>query len=264
MPDVFDPLLDELRTDLDRMTGLLSLLRTLRHFGGADLPAVNGDGDFGEEARSLRATIRGLSGELAVLSGTLVLFLAGRFEHFVRMSFQSMCDGIASRCQTFDELPDKMRKSLVYHTAEVVLSPAKHGFDSVQAMGFISTLASNVSSVGGLGQINSACLSVTQSNMTPGTMNDLYKRIAINEIWAEIGKQAPIKAHFGLSGDAETTSESKARLEELMALRNQIAHPIGTPAFPDPDQVEGYVEFVRILASVLVDVSRVHVKAAFT
>lgn len=261
MADVFDPLLNELRTDLDRMSALLALLRGVRHFGGYEVPSDNGDGEFGDAARTLRGTIRGLSGELAVLSGTLVLFLAGRFEHFVRMSFQSICDGIAAKCQTFDDLPDKMRKSLIYHTAEVVLSPVKHGFDAVEAMGFIATLASNSAATGGLGQINSACLSVTQSNMTPGTMNELYKRIAINEIWLEIGKQAPIKAHFGLSGDVETTNAAKTRLEELMSLRNQIAHPSGTPAFPDPDQVERYVEFVRIFASVLVDVSRVHVNA---
>jgi hypothetical protein len=261
MADEFDLPLEELFTDLDRMTALLVLLRSVRSFGGCELPSANGDGDFGQAARELRTVIRDSSGEQAVLSGTLVLFLAGRFEHFVRMTLQNVCDGIASKCQTFEDLPDKMRKSLIYHTAEVVMAPHKYGFDSVQATGFIIALAGNSTATAGLGQVNSACLTVTQNNMTPGTMADLFGRIGVKDIWNDVGKQARMKLLFGLGADVEATNRAKMRLEELMTLRNQIAHPSGTPTFPDPDQVQAYVEFVRTLASVLIDVSRVQVAA---
>ena len=261
MADLFDPPLEDLRADLRRLSGLLSLLRSLRDFGSTDPPAANGDGDFGDAARGLRTTIRSLSPELAVLSGTLVLFIAGRFEHFVRLSFQTTCDSLAAKCSTFDELPEKMRKSLIFHTAEVVQSPGRFGFDGVQALGFISTLAANAAATTGLGQINSECLSITQNNMTPATVADLYKRIGITTLWVDLGKQAAMKIHFVVISDSEAESAARARLEELMSLRNQIAHPSATPAFPDPDKVLEYVTYVETFATVLTDLSRVHVAA---
>jgi hypothetical protein len=203
----------------------------------------------------LRSTIRSLSSDLPVLSGTLLLYLAGRFEHFVRMAFQGLCDGFAARCQCFDDLPEKMRENLRQLTAEVCGSPSKFGFDSVQARAFLVNFANNITASGGLGQVITACFSVTQNNMTPGILADLYKRIGVGGLWSDLAKQAPLKTFLGISADGDTEREAKARLEELMGLRNQIAHPSATPTFPDPDKFDAFIGYVRILAETLTAVT---------
>jgi hypothetical protein len=264
MADFLDPPLEDLRRDLVRLSELLKLVRDLREFGAAQPSDDNLDGSFGEEARAIRLTIRTLSPELAVVSGTLLLFLAGRFEHFARVLFETLCDGFAAKCQRFDQMPDKMRKSLVFHTADAVQSPARYGFDPVQVLGFITTLGANVVATSGLGQINSQCLSMTQNNLTPGVLTELYKRIGINNVWDELAKQASLKTYFGVLGDPDAGSNAKAMLEELMTTRNQIAHPSGNPSFPDPDKVQQFVDYVRVLASVLTDVARTNYAAFAT
>jgi hypothetical protein len=237
------------------------LIKHVRRFAAMEPNARHDDEDFIKAARDLRDLVRALSPDLPVMSGTLLLYLAGRFEHFVRMSFQNLCEGLASKCHSYAELPDKMRDNLRVFTAEVNLNPRKYGFDEVQAIGFMTTLVANVTSSTSLGPINSSCLSVTQNNMTPGMLAELFSRIGVGKLWSEMGKQAALKVHLSVTSDAEAEREAKARLEELMSLRNQIAHPSGTPSFPDPDQVIAYVGFVSVLASVLTDVSRVQLMA---
>lgn len=261
MPDVLDSPLSELRSDLDRLRQLLALTKGLRTFAANDPPATNGDGEFGDASRSIRTGIRAASADLPVVSGTLLLYLAGRFEHFVRLSFQSLSEAMASKCQRFDDLPEKMRVNLRTLTAEVNLNPRKFGFEELEALGFLSALAANLTATAGIGSINSSCLSITQNNMVPGILADVYGRIGLAKIWSELGKQAALKTHFATATDADAEKEAKARLEDLMTIRNQIAHPNGSPSFPDPDQVDAFVVFISILASVLTDVSRVHLTA---
>jgi hypothetical protein len=261
MPDLLDPPLSDLRADLQRLRGLLNLVQAVREFGATDPPTTNGDGEFGQASRGLRDQIRGLSSELPMFSGTLLLYLAGRFEHFVRMSFQSICDGFGAKCTTFDQLPDRMKASLRLHSAEVVMNPSRFGFDEVEAMAFVVNLAGNYTAVDGLGTINSGCLSVTQNNMTPGTLSELYGRVGLKSTWPEMGKQAALKVFFECTSDSDAEKAGRAELEELMAARNQIAHPSGSPSFPDPTKVLRYVEFVEVLSGVLTEVSRVHLIA---
>jgi len=261
MPDLLDPALQDLEADLSRIRQLVSLVQGLREFGATDAPDQLVEGPFCGQALALRALIRSLAADVPVMSGTLLLFLAGRFEHFVRMSFQSHCDSIAQKCQRFAQLPGKMQQSLRVFTAEASLYPSKYGFDDVEVLGFLVSLAANVSATDGLGAINSACLSVTQNNLNPGILAELYKRIGIQSLWQEVGKQAPLKAYLEVEKDPDSEREAKARLEDLMTIRNQIAHPSGSPAFPGPEKVGSYIDFVLVLAKTLTDVSRVHIAA---
>lgn len=253
--------LSDLQEDLTRLRQLLSLVQLLREFGSVDEPVRTTLDGFDKQAVSLRTRIRLLSSDVPVLSGTLLLFLAGRFEHFVRMSFQAHCDSVAQKCQRFDELPAKMQQSLRYHTAEVALSPSKYGFDNVAALGFIVGLAGNISATAGVGAINSACLSVTQNNMTSHIIAELYKRIGVQNLWSELAKQAGLKIHFGVEKDGDAERSAKAVLDEIMSTRNQIAHPNGSLAFPGPEKVSAYVDFVDVLARTLTDVSKVALAA---
>lgn len=261
MPDLFDEPLRELEDDLARIDALLSLIEELRSFATIATPATVASEPWDVASRKLRDTIRSLSADTPALSGTLLLYLAGRFEHFVRTAFHSTSDALAGKCATFELLPEKMRKSLSYHTAEVVMTPAKFGFGPSEAMGFVLTLASNFGAKGGLGAVNSACLSVTQNNMTPQMLSDLFGRVGFTGVWKEISKQARLKTHLELQADADVERQTKALLEEIMGLRNRIAHPSGAPAFPSPESVKAYLLFTLVVCRTLADVCRAHVAA---
>jgi hypothetical protein len=261
MTDVLTTPLQEFHQDLDRLENLVKIIESLRGFGASSPPEENGDGDFGENARTLRIATRNQSADFPILAGTLTLYLAGRFEHFVRVAFEITCDAFASRCQKFNDLPEKMRKNLIYYTATVLDSPAKYGFDELSVHAFVLNLARNLEATAGLGEINSACLSITTQNMTPVTLADLFKRIGFQALWPEMSKQSQMKIYFELERDQDVEHEAKAILENLMTTRNTIAHPSGSPEFPDTNKVSSYISFLKILSSVLVEACRVQLAA---
>jgi hypothetical protein len=258
MTDVLDTPLQEFHQDLEQLEALVRLIEVLRGFGASNPPDVNGDGDFGDSARSLRISTRNQSADFPILAGTLMLYLAGRFEHFVRTTFEVTCDAYAAKCQRFSDLPEKMRHNLVSFTAMVLEAPTKFGFDESHAHIFVLNLARNLEAATGLGEINSACLSITTQNMTPGILMDLFKKIGIQSLWLEISKQAQMKIFFELDRDQDVEREAKALLENLMTTRNMIAHPSGSPEFPDTNKVSTYIKFLKVLSTVLAEICRVH------
>ena len=258
MSDALDAPLQEFSSDLQHLGHLLELIKTLREFGSTVPPDTAPKEAFEENAQKLHSSIRSLSRDFPVLAGTLLLYLAGRFENFVRNAFESVCDMYAAKCTTFDELPDKMKQSLISFTAETLASQKRYGFDHyTQVYSFIVNLSANIQAKAGLGPINSACLSVTDHNMNAKMLAELYQRVGINALWEEIGKQAKIKIHFETGRDADAATNAQSVLNEIMNIRNQIAHPSTTPTFPDPDKVMRYAEFLRVLAEVLTEVCRV-------
>jgi hypothetical protein len=261
MSDALDLPLRAFQTDLQRLEHLLAFVTRMREFGGVEAPSEVTTDAFYEAAAGMREEIRGLSADFPIFSGTLLLFLAGRFEHFVRVSFENMCDAFAAKCHRFDQLPDKMSQALISATAEVLAKPAKYGYDEVQTRAFVKTLSENLDATEGLSSINSAVLSLTESNMNPSTLGDLYKRAGLTSIWGELSKQARLKLYFESDNDRDVERQAKSELESLMRERNRIAHPTDSPSFPDTTKVLRYLTFLRVLADVLTDVSRMHLVA---
>jgi len=64
---------------------------------------------------------------MPILNGVLLLYLAGRFENFVRQIFEDLADAVASDRKEFSELPKAMRENLVLYTAEIMQNPRKYG-----------------------------------------------------------------------------------------------------------------------------------------
>jgi hypothetical protein len=94
--------------------------------------------------------------------------------------------------------------------------------------------------------------------MNAEMLAELYRRVGINALWEEIGKQSKIKIHFETRKDMDAAVSAKSVLNEIMNTRNQLAHPSATPTFPDPDKVRRYTEFLSVLSEVLTEVCRVH------
>lgn len=246
-------------TELNRIERLIDFISTLREFGSVDLPtSIDAEQEFINFSLQIHEKEKELSTDIPILSGTILLYIVGRFENFVRSSFETLCDAIAAKCNEFSDLPERMRKELISHTAEVIANPSRYGYDEIQVQMFIQNLSSNIQDTDGIGQINSACLSITSQNMRPGTLAELYKRVGINSLWAEIGKQSKLKVFFENNTDSQVERATRAELEEIMNIRNQIAHPSSIPTFPDADQIKKYISFLVLLSEVLTDICRVH------
>ena len=257
MKDTLQLLLDEFHDELDRVLQLVQLVDRMREFASVPPPSSNGDLDFGETGRQLQGEVRRLSTDLLTVSGTLLLYAVGRFEGFVRRSFEDLSNSFAAKCKTFDQLPNKMRASLVAQTADALSCPSRYGFDALQVQTFIINLSNNMQAQNGLGQVNSSCLSITEQNMRASMLANLYKRLGIDSIWAETSKQAKMKMFFGTAVDNDVEKQAKALLDELINVRNQIAHPTSSPIFPDLTAMERYISFLHVLSDELIDVCRV-------
>ena len=258
--NLLNPALEAFHNDLSRIEKLIKLTETLKEFGDVS-PPDNGVGDFYIAATQLREDVRKSSALFPVLSGTLLLYISGRFENFVRATFETLCDLYAGKCKKFEELPDKMQVGLVYYTAMVMPNPKKFGFDSIQVSTFIQNLSENMSPDIELGDVNSKCLSITEANMSSVMMHDLFSRISLTTLWQEIGKQANLKVYFEINIDSEVTTKAKKVLDDIMGIRNKIAHPNGEPEFPDAIAVLNNIEYLKILASEIVNCCAVQITA---
>jgi hypothetical protein len=246
-----DQVYAEFRTDLDRVGRLLDLLEANALLSAIDRPGPVPVEPYQERAAKVyEAAIRCRS-DLAVLPGTLVLYLAGRFEYYVRTQFEELCGRVAQRAAHFRVLPKVMRDNLVRMTGEIMANPRKYGHGEKRVAGFVAVLAANLADPQLLTDVNAECLSVTYENMRESVLTELFERIGIKKVWERIGEQAKIKTHFETHESGQAKSLAIAYLNTLMERRNRIAHPSGSVEWPDVSAVRKDVEFLSVCGEVL-------------
>jgi len=259
MIDSLDAPLREFHDELQRLKNLVDLIEKLRGMGSASFSDKRFPDDFEKIAIELSQQVHNLDADIPILSGTLILYLAGRFENFIRTSFEALCESYAEKCMKFEDLPSKMQNELISQTAKVIAQPKRYGFDGTHVHSFVANLSENMQAKNGLGQINSSCLSITEQNMRSDTLAELYRRVGISSLWTEISKQSKLKGYFKIAEDRPIEQKSKAYLNEIMDVRNTIAHPSTMPTFPDSQQIKGYIDFLNIFGEVLTEVCRVQI-----
>jgi hypothetical protein len=255
-----DMVLNQFHADLRRAGHLLRLVKEFRQFAGSSVPdeVQNGTVPW-TEAVELAGAAPHVRTDLPVLSGSLLLYICGRFEYFVREVVVALADEIAAKVDVYSDLPEPVRKELRTRTLDVALNPRRFGFTATEAEQLLVVLGKNLDSSGTVESvsISSRVLAVTDSNMNSRTLVDMFKRVARSDFWVDIGKQARLKAHLSASVDKECTQEAQSRLDTIMKERNGIAHPTSGTHFPDPDQVLSSAEFLKVLSEVIVDLARV-------
>jgi RiboL-PSP-HEPN len=253
---------EDFHQDLERAEHLLRLVKSFREFGTSSPPAQMSDGSVEwAEALNLAEAAPKVRTDLPLLSGSLLLYVCGRFEYFVRELIVALADDMAANVQNYSDLPERLRTELELRTLEVAQNPRKYGYEPNHARQCLVLHASNLSATSGPTSasitISSRVLTITDANMNSRMLADLFKRVNIVDLWSDLGKQAPLKAKLGKAGDKECTGEAVSLLDEMMRDRNSIAHPSGSFSFPDPDQVLESVDFLKTLSVVLVDVVQV-------
>lgn len=249
-------ILAQFKTDLNRVTHLLGLIKGFRDFAGSQIPDDATTPWVPAQALHVKATQ--VRTDLPVLSGSILLYLAGRFEYFIRQIIQCAAEEIAANVDGYGALPESLRNELRVRTLEIAQSPRRYGYDDVEADALLAKLVGTIAGTVQVADIGAEVLTTTEANMRGKIVAELMKRIGMNEFWTSVGKQAPLKIFLRKSGDGDATAEAQNRLNKIMDDRNQIAHPTATTQFPDPDQVLAHAAFLSCLGSTTVDVVLVY------
>ncbi|GAA4479479.1 hypothetical protein GCM10023094_24660 [Rhodococcus olei] len=259
MTSQLDVPLDDFLNDLGRAERLLRLISEFRTFGASAASHV-GEGNQSDphwdEAKKLGETAQVVRQDLPVLAGALHLYICGRFEYFVRELVVSVSDLLSGTAERYMDLPKKLRDELFALTLTVAQNPSRYGYRPEETESFLIALAAGLSDGQGSVEIKSEVLAITEANMNPRVLADVLKRVGINSIWSDLGKQARFKTHLGVRSDGDCTKEAEGRLAKIMRDRNSFAHPTSSTEFPDVDQVLDSCSFFRVLSEVIVDIAK--------
>jgi len=243
--------LGDFEKDIGRVEQLLRLIYIFRDFAGqpAELSGLAQDlYDVAQRART----------DLPILSGSLLLYLCGRFEYFVRELVGTIVDDLVDKAATYEELPSALRKEALIRTLQINLNPSKFNYSATSASALAAQLANNLSSRSDGSSslfVDSTTVTITESNMRPDVLADLFKRVGISGLWDTLGKQLTLKSFLEEATDDGCKKAAMARLDDIMNERNKVAHPIGDAVFPDAAIVEKIAHYFRALAQVLVDLA---------
>ena len=252
MPDIAaKAALDDFEKDIGRVEQLLRLIYTFRDFAGQTAELSGHAQDLYDVAQSART-------DLPILSGSLLLYLCGRFEYFVRELVGTIVDDLVDKAATYEELPIALRKEVLNRTLQINLNPSKFNHNATSASALAAQLANNLSSRSDDSNsmfVDATTATITESNMRPDVLVDLFKRVGISGLWDTLGKQLTLKSFREEATDDGCKKAAIARLDDIMSERNKVAHPIGDVAFPDAAIVEDIAHYFRALAQVLVDLA---------
>ncbi|MCP2231848.1 HEPN domain-containing protein [Erwinia aphidicola] len=216
-------------------------------------PVNNADAGLLNKIDSLYSCSRNNHSNLTILNGTLLLFISGRFESFVRETFEELCKNIVDMSERYCYLPKEMRVNLIKFTSEVISNPRKYGHADGGVKSFVRILSKNLIDDEDLAEVNHQCLSVTHENMRAEILSDLFKRVGVNDIWERVSQQSQMQVHFGTGEASAAKSKAEKLLNDIMTTRNHIAHPSRSVTWPDAEFINGALNFLETLSSVLID-----------
>jgi hypothetical protein len=245
--------LSEFIKDVARAEQLLDLILKFREFAGEESELSGHAEELWQVAKEVRT-------DLPVLSGSLLLYLCGRFESFVRELVGVGIDDLVDRATKYEDLPPELRKVYLTRTLAINENPGKYNHTRETAAALAAELAGNLSGKNDTGsslRVSADAITITESNMRPGVLQDLFKRVGIGNAWDTLGEQLPLKNHLGEPTKDGCKKAAMLKLEDIMNERNSVAHPATATntVFPDAKAVQGIAQYFRILAQVLVDLA---------
>lgn len=245
-----DLIIKDFEDDLDKVSAQLDFIEIVRKYTAVTVQHddIALTSQFGAESHIVHEGAKRVHGNLTLASGTLILYTCGRFEAMTRVLFEDLCQRLVARAEYFARLPKKMRENLPIFTAKVISEPRKYGHAENGVRTFVTTLASNLAVDAKVDRINHECLSVTESNMRADVLADLFGRIGASSIWSQVSSQASMKAFFQEVDSVKVEANARRKLNDLMDLRNRIAHPSKEFEWPSVDALRDYIKFLRLLA----------------
>lgn len=250
--------LADFEKDLSRADQLLGLIVDFRNFAATAGPqnkAANWD-----DTLQLINRAHEVRPFLPVLSGSLLMYVCGRFENFVRAVVGTIVDDLVDKSERYEELPDALRKEHLQRTLLINQNPSRYNLSMSEAIAFAGDLAASLASVGEKQdplRLDSSIITITEANMNSETIAELFRRVGTRQLWDTLGKQSALQAYLGKTRESDCTRAAKEKVDEVMSMRNKIAHPTTDTVFPDADGVQEIAKYFLILARVLVDFAAV-------
>lgn len=258
MEEILNSFLDDL-SDVEKTFATLKLLGEIREIDSEDLPEDDTN-EFIKKSKLLYNGIDGARNGLVKIPGIFVLYIGGRFENCVQLIFEELAIQFVNKYNEFEKLPSKLKDAIIKDTSNIIASPRKYGFGDGMVKQFIHNLSKNF--LNDFTNINHQCLSRTEGNMRSDIISDLFNKIAIKDLWKEIGMQTSVRSHFETSDPGQAQSDSKTYLDQFMTKRNSIAHPNGaTISWPSYDEVEKDIEYFKMLSRVLMEIGKMKISS---
>lgn len=250
---------EDFAADIRRIEHLVNLIRSLKKFGAVDVEQSEGErSEIWEEAYQLLTQSKERRTDLPIMTGSLLMYMAGRFEYFVRQLVEITAEEMAGSVDSYQKLPDKFRSHLKSQTIEVLQNPRRYGYDNLIADGYLKDFSTLIDGSYDATKVSATLLSITDVNLKSRMLADITKRLGIENVWKDIGKQALMKLALETASDGETTKEAQVKLDELMEERNNLAHPTGDMTFPGPEKVLDGAKFLSSLGQAIRDQFRVY------
>ena len=245
--------------DIEHLKAVLNLADSVKSFSAQnnepriELP----ENKFLELAENVQLKSREANVGMVFIPGTIVLYLGGRFEYFVKTVFEELSMSIAIRCKKFEYLPKEYKENLITLTSEVIKSPAKynHGDNGVKT--FITNLSNNLNGIE-ITDVNTKCMSVTSENIRPQILGDLFNRIGAKDIWIKLGHQAKLQTFFETADANKAQKDATKFLNDFMDIRNKVAHPSGSFQWPDTKTVMKHIDYFEVLGKQICDLASVY------
>src|SRR5690349_14660403 len=95
--------LSEFVKDVDRVAQLLELIKVFREFAGQAEESAGSARPLWNAAQEVRI-------DLPILSGSLLLYLCGRFEYFVKELVGTVLDDLVDKADKYEKLPAGLRR----------------------------------------------------------------------------------------------------------------------------------------------------------
>jgi hypothetical protein len=245
--------------DIEHLRAVLNLADSIKSFSAqSNDPKIEiTDNNFLDFAENVHLKSREANYGMVFLPGTIVLYLGGRFEYFIKTLFEELSMSIATKCKKYDYLPKEYKENLIALTSEVIKSPAKYGHGDGGVKTFITNLSNNINGIE-ITDVNTKCLSVTSENMRPQILNDMFNRIGAKEIWAKLGHQAKLQTFFETADANKTQRDAMKFLDDFMNIRNKVAHPSGSFQWPDTKTVMKHIDYFEVLGKLICELALVY------
>ncbi|MBD3842937.1 MAG: hypothetical protein IE909_13860 [Campylobacterales bacterium] len=253
--------LDDFHRDLNDISNTFSMLRALEDLRTIEIPVDLASTPLIDKAVELHPLVDTARNGMAKIPGIFILYIGGRFEDFVKTIFEEFSIQFAHKYPNYQALPSKFKTAIINDTSQVISSPKKYGYRDGMQKTFIENLFKNVIQ-DDFTTINHQCLSITEGNMRPDVLSDLFSKLAITEIWTTIGQQMSIRNWFETTDIVFASNSAKKYLDDFMTQRNQVAHPSGGSfTWPSYDDVIKHIDFFKVLSPVLIELGSMKINS---
>jgi RiboL-PSP-HEPN len=240
--------LNEFQDDVARLLLSLDLLHNVGELPTYPIPEGIEGSEFVKSATELHEFVRANKASILMWPPAIILYVCGRFEYYVKSAVETAAQEIATASTSYNRLPEDMRNNYYRLSIEAINYPRRYGYNAEETARMIKSLSDNLSedSI----DLDYERITITASNMRSDVVNELFKRIGFGDYWKIVGDNLDCRRHYQTYDNKVVISSVKKELEDMMDLRNSIAHPASGTTLPNLDATRKAILFFRMLSIV--------------